>query len=263
MMYMAPQKPSPHWDENTSEQFLDYGKYFIPARELQLQIMVDMLANIPHPAHILELCCGEGLLAELILLTYPLVSYHGMDGSPLMLEKAGQRLSPFANRIILQPFELADGSWRILNAPIHAVISSMAIHHLDGDGKQQLFKDVFSMLDSGGIFIISDLVEPLTSSGWRVAADAWDAVVRERSLKYDGNTDGWDFFTREHWNTYRYPDPEDIDHPSPLITQLKWLEVAGFRDIEVHFLQAGHALFSAWKRPAIPDINVQQGVRGV
>jgi len=28
---------------------------------------------------------------------------------------------------------------------------------------------------------------------------------------------------------------------------LKWLEGAGFKGIDVHFMQAGHALFSGWK----------------
>jgi hypothetical protein len=45
----------------------------------------------------------------------------------------------------------------------------------------------------------------------------------------------------------RYLDPEDIDHPSPLLDQLNWLEQAGFIGIGVHFIKAGHAVFSGWK----------------
>ncbi len=45
----------------------------------------------------------------------------------------------------------------------------------------------------------------------------------------------------------RYLDPDDIDKPSRLFDQLNWLEQAGFSDIDVHFMQAGHALFSGWK----------------
>ncbi len=103
------------------------------------------------------------------------------------------------------------------------------------------------MLAQGGAFIIADMVEPATNAGRNVAADAWDEVVRKRSLELDGSAAGFDFFLREGWNTYRYLDPDDIDHPSPLLDQLKWLEEAGFTGIEVHFMQAGHALFSAWK----------------
>jgi len=128
------------------------------------------------------------------------------------------------------------------------VVSSLAVHHLDGDAKQVLDRDVYAMLSPGGAFIIVDMVEPATVSGRNVASDAWDEVVRQRSLELDGSIAALDFFQQAGWNTYRYLDPEDIDHPSRLFDQLKWLEQAGFVDIDVHFMQAGHALFSGWKK---------------
>jgi len=45
----------------------------------------------------------------------------------------------------------------------------------------------------------------------------------------DGNLEGFTTFERMHWNTYHYFDPEDIDKPSRLLDQLKWLEQAGLR----------------------------------
>jgi len=237
-----------HWNEETSKQYLDYGRYFVPAREQQMHIMVDLLKGLPQPSLILELCCGEGLLAEMLLDKHLDSSYWGLDGSALMLEKAGQWLSRFGDRVKLNTFDLADRSWRRLEHPVQAVVSSLAIHHLDGEGKQELFQDVYAMLAQGGAFIVADMVDPATTPGRDVAADSWDEVVRERSLELDRNTAGLDFFQREGWNTYRYPDPDDIDHPSPLLDQLKWLEQAGFVGIDVHFMQAGHALFSGWKK---------------
>jgi tRNA (cmo5U34)-methyltransferase len=243
---MADDSP-PHWDENTSQSYLDYGNYFVPAREQQMHMMVELLTGIPQPGRVLELCCGEGSFAELLLDTFPQVSYFGLDGSALMLEKAGQRLSRFGSRAKLGTFELSGHTWRKLDAHQQAVVSSLAIHHLDGEAKKQLFTDVYSLLAHGGVFIIADMVEPVTTAGRQVAANAWDGVVRERSIQLDGSIAGLEFFVRERWNTYRYPDPDDIDHPSPLFDQLKWLEQAGFINIEVHFMQAGHALFSGWK----------------
>jgi tRNA (cmo5U34)-methyltransferase len=239
--------PSNQWDEEISRQYLDYGRYFVPAREGQMRIMVDLLKGIPQPSQILELCCGEGLLAEMLLDELPGLSYKGLDGSVLMLERAEQRLARFGDRVKLNSFDLVDRSWRKPDRPVQAVVSSLAIHHLSGEGKQVLFKDVYAILAPGGAFVIADMIEPATSPGRSVAAEAWDEVVRERALKLDGNSGGFDFFQREGWNTYRYLDPDDIDHPSPLFDQLKWLEQAGFVDIDLHFMQAGHALFSGWK----------------
>jgi tRNA (cmo5U34)-methyltransferase len=243
--------PQNQWDEETSKRYLDYGRYFVPAREQQMRIMVNLLKGMPHPSRILELCCGEGLLAEMLLDALPGSSYLGLDGSALMLEKSGERLSRFGDRVKLISFDLADRSWRKLEGLFQAVVSALAIHHLEGAGKLVLFQDVYAMLENGGAFIISDIVDLSTSPGRDVAADAWDEVVRERSLELDGNTAGLDFFQHEGWNTFNYLDPDDIDHPSPLFDQLKWLEQAGFVDVDVHFMQAGHALFSGWKLAGI------------
>jgi tRNA (cmo5U34)-methyltransferase len=245
---MENEKQSNHWDEVSSRRYLDYGRYFVPEREQQMHIMVDLLKGLLPSSWVLELCCGEGLFAEMMLDEMPEATYWGLDGSALMLEYAKQRLSRFGGRARLASFDLSDHSWRKIDPSIQAVVSSLAIHHLDGWGKQTLFRDVYAMLVEGGVFIVADMVEPATMQGREIAADAWDEVVRERSLELDGSTAGLNFFLHEGWNTYRTLDPDDIDHPSPLFDQLVWLKQAGFVDIDVHFFQAGHALFSGWKK---------------
>jgi tRNA (cmo5U34)-methyltransferase len=252
MFMMSDDHTLPHWDEDTSSRYIDYARYFVPAREQQMKIIVDLLQGIANHGHVLELCCGEGLLAEQILKAYPGAHYRGLDGSPHMLEQAGERLTPYVSRMKLEAFELADQGWRKLKSPVQAVVSSLAIHHLDGPAKQLLFKDVYAMLELSGAFIVADMVEPASRAGCIVAADAWDEVVRQRSIKRGGDNAALEFFLNEHWNTYRYPDPDDIDHPSPLFDQMKWMELAGFVDIDVHFFLAGHALFSGWKRAHRP-----------
>ena len=244
---MQDENPPTKWDEETSQRFLDYGKYFVPQREEQMSIIVKLLEGLPQPSSILELCCGEGWLAELILKELPWTTILEMDGSQVMLGKARNRLKKYEGRYQLNKFDLADLSWRKLDQPLQAVVSMLAIHHLDGLGKQELFQAVHGMLSVGGAFIIADMVEPANPSGRGIAAEAWDEIVRQRALQLDGNTAGLDFFQREGWNTFRYLDPDDIDHPSRLFDQLKWLEQAGFVDIDVHFFLAGHALFSGWK----------------
>jgi tRNA (cmo5U34)-methyltransferase len=42
-------------------------------------------------------------------------------------------------------------------------------------------------------------------------------------------------------------DPDPIDMPSPLLDQLNWLAAAGLEGADVHWLKAGHAIFSARK----------------
>src|SRR4030067_776179 len=215
---MENNKGQNNWDEDTSKRYLNYGRYFVPAREQQMRIMVDLLKGLPQPFAILKLCCGEGLLVELILGDIRGATVIGLDGSQVMLEKAHIRLRRFTGRYQLVKFDLADQSWRKLEQPVQAVVSSLAVHHLEGDGKQALFRDVNAMLSPGGAFIIADMVEPATVSGRNVAADAWDEVVRQRSLEQDASTAAMDFFQQEGWNTYRYLDRMTSTIPAICLT---------------------------------------------
>ena len=239
--------PPRSWDEASSQKFIDYGRYFVPARERQREIIVNLIPPLDHPGAILELCCGEGLLAEALLERFPDIRVRGLDGSPEMLARARTRLSRFGARFQSGQFDLAATSWRDDDPAFHAIVSSLAIHHLDGPQKQALFRDVYHMLANGGVLVIADVIEPAERRGREFAAQAWDEVVREQALALDGNLDGFALFEREQWNMYRYPDSDDIDKPSRLLDQLKWLEQAGFADVDVYWLSAGHAIFGGRK----------------
>jgi SAM-dependent methyltransferase len=235
------------WTEETSRLFIDYGRYFVPERDQQMSMIAALLSCLEGPGLILELCCGEGLLAEVILDSLPSVTVHGLDGSAGMRQRAQERLARFGERFRCAGFDLASRSWRRPEFDIIAVVSSMAIHHLTAPQKQELFFDIHRMLVPGGALIIADIVEQKIEAGTRLAAETWDGVVRERSLELEGHTGPFDFFQREGWNTFCFLDPEDIDKPSALYDQLRWLEQAGFVDVDVHWMLAGHAIFSARK----------------
>ena len=83
------------WAEEDSEEFIEYGKYFVPEREVQLDVICRLIPAGQAPFHVLELCCGEGLLAENILERFPNCTVHGYDGSPEMLRQATSRLARF------------------------------------------------------------------------------------------------------------------------------------------------------------------------
>ena len=236
-----------NWSETESQTFIDLGRYFVPEREQQIEAFCDLIPPDEQPFNILELCCGEGLLAGALLARFPSCTVHGFDGSPAMLDRARRQLASYGERFQTQLFDLADHSWRTRDWPVQAVVSSLTIHHLDGRQKQQLFQDMARLLEPGGVFLIADVVEPASRAGAELAAKAWDAAVRQRALAIDGTLDALAYFEREKWNMYRYPDPDDIDKPSRLLDQLKWLEQAGFADVDVFWTQAGHALFGGRK----------------
>jgi cyclopropane fatty-acyl-phospholipid synthase-like methyltransferase len=236
------------WDEGLSRQFIDYGRYFVPDREAQMVLIADLLPLNKGVSTVIELCCGEGMLAETILSRHPDVRVIGYDGSTAMLENATRQLARFGDRFQPVPFDLADHSWRDREQPVQAVVTSLAVHHLLGIQKQKLFADIYRMLAPGGAFIIADIVKPNHPRSESVAAEAYDAAVLERSLKLDGDTRAFEFFNNEGWNIFKELDPEDIDKPSPLYDQLVWLDRAGFSNIDVFWMRAGHAVFGGWKK---------------
>jgi len=236
---------TPRWKEENSQDFIDYGKYFVPDRENQINCICEVIPLPSEPAYMLDLCCGAGLLTRALLDKFPECQVYGLDGSPTMIAHVEKALAPYGERFKARRFDLAASDWRKFPFPVQAVVSSLAIHHLDAPEKQVLFKDMASILAPGGSFIIADLIEPMNQFGRKLAAKAWDETVRQRSLDLDGDLRGHEQFRQLGWNHYVEPGPEpdSIDKPSPLFEQLKWLDQAGFTDVDVFWMKAGHAIF--------------------
>jgi tRNA (cmo5U34)-methyltransferase len=233
------------WTEESSQEFMDYGRYFVPARETQWQLIRSLIPPQDDTFEVIELACGEGLLAEAILQQHPQAIVHGYDGSPAMLQKAQDLLSHFGSRFFAHEFDLFDYHWRKVTHFVHAVVSSLAIHHLDGRQKQTLFQDIFHMVNHGGVFIVADLVQPASELGTAVAAQAWDEAVKMRAQTLDDHLDAYEEFERIQWNIFTYPDP--MDKPSGIFEQLRWLAAAGFTAVDAYWLQAGHAIYGGQK----------------
>lgn len=251
---MSERKPDqePEWTDKISQQFIEMGPYCVPDRELQQRLLTDLVPERPGRQMLIELGCGEGLLAEILLERFPAYQLLALDGSPDMLRAASARLARFKARAECQRFSLVDRTWRDPEAGALAILSSLVIHHLEGAEKLRLFQDLLTMLAPGGVLGIADLVQPAHPQGVQLAAEAWDEAVRQRALEIDGRLDAYRRFEDQQWNTFRYPDPEDIDHPSGVFEQLHWLEQAGFVAVDVHWMRAGQAIFSGWKPEAEP-----------
>jgi tRNA (cmo5U34)-methyltransferase len=104
-------------------------------------------------ARLLELGTGTGESALRVLPLHPGASLTGIDASPDMLAVARSRLPGADLRVSRLEDPLPDG-------PFDLVFSVLAIHHLDGPGKADLFRRVAAVLDDGGRFVIGDVVAP-------------------------------------------------------------------------------------------------------
>ncbi len=237
------------WTEDDSGHFIDYGQYFVPERELQVASICDLIPPAVGRFQIVELCSGEGLLSRALLDRFPEAKVHAFDGSPAMLASTRERAGEHLGRLSTERFDLAATDWRALPWPVWAVVSSLAIHHLDGPGKRALYADLAAVIEPGGALLVADLVQPATDLGRCLAARTWDDTVRRRALELDGKLDAFRHFQQSHWNYFADDDPDPIDQPSSLAQQLTWLREAGFTSVDVHWMKAGHAIFGG-RNPA-------------
>jgi tRNA (cmo5U34)-methyltransferase len=152
---------------------------------------------------ILELGTGTGETAVRVLARNPGASYVGIDASEAMLAAARARL-PATTDLRAQRLEdpLPEG-------PFDLVVSVLAVHHLDGDGKRDLFTRVSRLTRN---FVLGDVVVP----------ERPEEAVIEIDWVYD--------------------------LPSRVDEQLAWARESGFTDVEAVSIRPDLAVLTLRRR---------------
>jgi tRNA (cmo5U34)-methyltransferase len=159
---------------------------------------------------LLDLGTGTGETLERVMAEHPGAHAVGLDESAGMLAVARDRLAPYD--VALHVADLLDP---LPEGPFELVVSALAVHHLDGPGKAELFRRVAAILAPGGRFVLADVVLAA------LPADAAAAAV---------------------------PLTEGYDKPSTVAAQVGWMEDAGLQ-AQVSWQEDDLALFIA-DRPA-------------
>jgi len=234
------------WSESDSELYQDIAAVAVPARAEQMAALLTLLPFKPDETfRVVELGCGEGLLAQTLLACFAGAELVALDGSAVMRERAAERLTTFGPRVRIEPFDLASTAWLPHLQGADGVISSLCLHHLNAEEKQALFGAIQERLSPWGVFLIADLIEPQRPEARTLFAATWDRITKAQSLAQTGSTASFERFIQTEWNHYRFPDP--VDQPSPLFDQLTWLKAAGFAVVDCFWLKAGHAIYGGYK----------------
>jgi tRNA (cmo5U34)-methyltransferase len=189
------------WDpEAYLEQMLDE----IPGYE-ELEDAVASATLGARVCTVLELGTGTGETALRVLAAHPNAHWTGIDASEAMLGRARERLPSADLRLGRLEEPLPAG-------PFDLVVSVLAVHHLDGPAKRDLFMRLAEIVPAGGRFVLGDLVVPERPE---------DGVI--------------------------YIDGV-MDVPSSVPEQLAWLAEAGF-DAEATFVRHDLAVLVARRQP--------------
>jgi tRNA (cmo5U34)-methyltransferase len=186
----------------TPERYLELMHHEVPRYD-ELQEETARATEGATAVRILELGVGTGETSKRVLARHPGASLVGIDASAEML--AGAALPNADLRVAKLEDALPDG-------PFDLVVSCLAIHHLESDGKRDLFGRIDAVLSEEGRFVLADVIVP---------EDPADAVT---------------------------PLTPGFDMPDRLDDQLRWLGDAGF-DAETTWVRGDLAVVRAERRP--------------
>jgi tRNA (cmo5U34)-methyltransferase len=102
----------------------------------------------------LDLGAGTGATTLSVLAQHPEASVVILDESEAMLAAARSALGEAVTVVVAG---LADP---LPDGPFDLVVSALAVHHLDGPGKADLFRRVARAVSPGGRFVLGDLIVP-------------------------------------------------------------------------------------------------------
>ena len=175
------------------------------------EVLASLLPDSPRS--VLDLGCGDGRLAALILDQRPSVEgVVAVDSSPVMLGHARRRFTDDA-RVTVREWSLDDPLTPL--GAFDVVVAGFSIHHLEDQRKQVLFGEVAQQLNPDGPFANLEVVASATPE------------LHRQFLNLIGRTDD---------------DPED--RLAPVEAQLRWMREAGLAQVDCFWRWRGFALLA-------------------
>ena len=169
------------------------------------------------PPSILDLGAGTGLLTQKLFEKYPQAQFTLLDISEDMLNLARRRFAA-------QPqfkYIVADYLEYDFKEKFDIIISSLSIHHLDHRDKEYLYKKIYEILNSGGIFLNADQVLATSPFNEKMYQENWRRKIETSKLNEEEKRVIFDRMK--------------LDNPATLQENLNWLLRCGFKDVDIFY----------------------------
>jgi tRNA (cmo5U34)-methyltransferase len=188
-----------------------------------------------------DLGAGTGAAARTIMDHFPAARAILADYSEQMMAQGEVELAPYAGRYGYVEFNLAHGgAWPAgIPSEVDAVVTSLAVHHLNDDRKRELFGEILDHLVPGGWFLNYDPVataDPVVQAAWHRVEDRRDASAADkRNHRSPEEQLRWENHTR---------------YMVALDPQLAYLREAGFEGVDVYWRELDYAIYGG-RRPTV------------
>ena len=182
----------------------------------------------PNSPNILDLGAGTGILSAAIVERVPSAKLHLLDASSEMLQQAASRLANWQPPITVQSLN-AD----LPIGPFDAIVSALAIHHLNDAEKRRLYGRILAELSPSGMFINAEQV----SGRSKRLQNLIEAVHLDRARALGSSEAEIDGAVQRM----------GYDQCATVSDQVAWLDEIGFEDAECLFRSFRFAVFAGWK----------------
>lgn len=230
------------WAEgNFSQAYRDESEVYLPLRREFFEVTKSVYKHfLPQHAgnKILDLGCGDGLFIQELLMIDSQIDVVLIDGSVDMLNTARERLA-------LHPeiqFIRASFEELLQNDPLpnnfDFVFSSLAIHHITLQEKEDLYSFIYDHLNSGGHFVHYDVVLSPTKELEKWYLSLWSEWIEQKA--------GKTIRERVLPIPQQYKNNKD-NTPDTLKSQMEALEKIGFQNVDCYFKCGIFSLFGGKK----------------
>jgi tRNA (cmo5U34)-methyltransferase len=213
------------WD---SESYDRSRRRLVPSYDLLYGTAADVVARWGGDRpRVLDLGAGTGLLAAQLRAAVPGVRLTLLDGSAEMLRQATLRLGDAVDAVYVQDLRSP-----LPAGPFDAVVTALALHHLDDDSIRALFRELPGVLAPGGLFVNLEQI-----LGPSAALDEVYADRHEQSARRAGSDDA-------EWASALQRMAHDVC--KPLEQQMDWLRAAGFSPVDCLVKDWRFAVYAGW-----------------
>ncbi len=218
-----------HFEEEAKE-YDTIIQNLIPNYKAMVDILVSILPFTGQQAfEMIDLGCGTGTVSKAVKDAFPAVKVTCVDIAANMLDIAGQKVG--AETTLIQ----ADFNSFEFPQKYDAVVSSLALHHLEtDDDKLKFYEKIYGALNPGGIFINIDVVQGSGDVLQDVYMQKWKAFMLTNVSAQE---------VEHKWIPSYYAE----DHPTALLSHFDMLAQCGFTDIDVVYKHYNYAVYCGRK----------------